>query len=221
LSTVLASSAALTVGTGAGWWVHTVAGDLAGALTGVIAYGTVFGFVQRPMIDYMARHSLLWVPVNTVSSVLGAMAVLAAFDISGGTRDMLQFRYAGIAYSLVTGAAFLWLTRYTRRTMAVRHSNYAHAAGNHPVPVEPVEWELNGVSDRAYSAGYTMNGAEYDPSVLEIHEHRVYRVHRVLGDTNAGHSGYTDAAGRASEQEGSSNSGDGPDVIDAIYRVIP
>ncbi len=221
LSTVLASSGALTVGTGAGWWVHTVAGDLAGALTGVIAYGTVFGFVQRPMLDYMARHSLLWVPVNAVSSVLGAMAVLAAFDISGGSRDMLQFRYAGIAYSLVTGAAFLWLTRHARRTLAVRNANNAHAAGHHPVPGEPVEWELNSVPDRAYSAGYTMNGAEYDPSVLEIHEHRIYRVHRVPGDTKAGHRGYTNAPGRAPEQRGSSNSGDGPDVVEAVYRVIP
>jgi hypothetical protein len=221
LSTVLASSGALSVGTGAGWWAHSVSGDLAGALTGVIAYGTVFGFVQRPMLDYMAPHSFLWVPVNAISALLGAMAVLAAFDISGGRRDMLQFRYAGIAYSLVTGAAFLWLTRHTRKTMAVRHSNDAHAAGNHPVPEEPQEWELNSVPGREYSAGYPMEGAEYDPGVLEVHEHRVYRVQRVPGDTNARHSGYTDAAGRASEQGGSSNSGDGPDVVDAIYRVIP
>jgi hypothetical protein len=149
------------------------------------------------------------------------MAVLAAFDISGGRRDMLQFRYAGITYSLVTGVAFLWLTRHTRRTMAVRHANNTHVAGNHPVPGEPVEWELDGVPGRAYSAGYATDRAEYGPGVLEVHEHRVYRVHRVLGDTNAGHSGHTDAAGRASEQRSSSNSGDGSDVVDAIYRVIP
>lgn len=122
LSTVLASSLALATGTSAGWWAHIAAGDLAGVFVGLVAYGPVFGFVQRPMVDFLARHSLLWVPVNAAASVLGAMAMLAAFDVSGGRRDMLQLRYAGIVYSLVTGVAFLCMTRQTRRAMSASHT---------------------------------------------------------------------------------------------------
>jgi hypothetical protein len=118
LSAVLASSAALCLGTTSGWWLHTLAGELIGALAGLVVYGTVFGFLQRPMLDYLVRNSLLWVLANAAASVLGVLAMLAAFDVSGGRRDTLQFRYVGVVYALLTGVAFLWMTRETRRALA-------------------------------------------------------------------------------------------------------
>jgi hypothetical protein len=45
---MLASPLALATGTSAGWWEHNVAGDQAGAFVGLAAYGSDFGFVQRP-----------------------------------------------------------------------------------------------------------------------------------------------------------------------------
>ncbi len=117
-STVLASSSALVAGTLAGWCVHTAAGDTVGILSGVVAYGCVFGFLQRPMLDYLARNSFLWVPANAAAALLGALGMLAAFDVSGGRRDTLQFRYVGVVYAVVTGLAFLWMSRETRRAFA-------------------------------------------------------------------------------------------------------
>lgn len=229
-STVLASSSALAAGTTAGWWVHTVAGDLIGALAGLVIYGCVFGFIQRPMVDYMARRSLLWVPVNAAASVLGAMAMLAAFAVSGGRRDMLQFRYAGIVYSLVAGAAFLWMTRRTRRAMADRRTvngdtttPYTHYTRD-SAPVQTVRGGhgvANQPGDDVSNAGFE-TGVE--TGVLEVHEHRIYRVYpayRSSGDHDARHRGYSDTPGHRSEDGDISNSGDGPEVIDAKYRVIP
>lgn len=203
-STVLASSSSLAAGTAAGWWVHTVAGDLIGALAGLVIYGCVFGFIQRPMVDYMARHSLLWVPVNAAASVLGAMGMLAAFDVSGGRRDMLQFRYAGVAYALVAGAAFIWMTRWTRRAMADRRTvngdtttPYTHYTRD-SAPVQTVR----GGRGIANQPGDDVSNAGFVTGVLEVHEHRIYRVYsayRSPGDHDAGHGGYSDTPGNRSE----------------------
>jgi hypothetical protein len=214
-STVLASSTALASGAMAGWWVYISAGDLAGVFTGVVVYGCVFGLIQRPMLDYMAPHSLLWVPVNVIASILGALALLAAFDVSGGRRDMLQFRYAGIVYSFVVGAALLWMTRETRRALAQRHL----------------------ATDRTASAllphvpGSALEGTEgalqepFDQERMEIHVHQVYKVYpasRNSGNTDAypgGNVGGPRAASDATHPEPEDGE-QGPDVIDASYRVI-
>jgi hypothetical protein len=209
LSTVLASSAALAVGTGAGWWVHTLAGELPGALAGLVLYGVVFGFLQRPMVDYMADRSLLWVPVNAAASVLGAITMLAAFDVSGGRRDTLQFRYVGIVYAILTGVAFLWMTRRTRRALAALRDRPAYVADQHSSVVLMAP-------GGAVGAGYA---TEYEPDVLEIHEHRIYRVHRVPRRVITRSGGPTGRDGRARDQ-GAADAEDGPDIVDAQYRVL-
>jgi hypothetical protein len=211
-STVLASSTALASGAVAGWWVYTSAGDLAGVFTGVSVYGCVFGLIQRPMLDYMARHSLLWVPVNVVASILGAMALLAAFDVSGGRRDMLQFRYAGIVYALVVGAAFLWITRETRRAMA-QMPQADERMTSELLPHEPGS-ALEGTKGALHES--------FDQARMEIHVHQVYKVYPPSGNTDAypgGNVGGPRAAGDAARPEPEDGE-QGPDVIDASYRVI-
>lgn len=211
-STVLASSTALASGAMAGWWVYISAGDLAAVFAGVAVYGCVFGLIQRPMLDYMARHSLLWVPVNVVASILGALAMLAAFDVSGGRREMLQFRYAGIVYSLVVGAAFLLMTRETRRAMAQM-----------PQGDERITSEL-----LVHAPGSALEGTEgavqepFDQARMEIHVHQVYKVYPASGNTDAypgSNVGGPRAAGVATHLE-PENGEQGPDAIDASYRVI-
>lgn len=210
-STVLASSTALASGTLAGWGAYSSVGDLAGAFFGVVVYGGVFGLIQRPMLDYMTTRSILWIPTNVVASVLGAVTMLAAFDVSGGRRDMLQFRYAGIAYALVVGAAFLWMTRETRRAMAARH------IGQHTLRHVP------GIAtDPVHVLRDMRDAARPDPPLLEIHEHRVYRVYNAPQDPNADRDSYADSPGTLPGRgnSGSENGVDGPGVIDATYRVI-
>lgn len=214
-STVLASSTALASGAIVGWWVYTSAGDLAGVFIGVVTYGCVFGLIQRPMLDYMAPHSLLWVPVNVVALILGALALLAAFDVSGGRRDMLQFRYAGIVYSLVVGAAFLLMTRETRRATAERpQADERMTSGL--LPREPA------------SAHEGTEGAlheSFDRARIEIHLHQVYKVYPASGNSGntdpypGGNVGGPRAAGDATHPE-PENGEQGSDVIDASYRVI-
>lgn len=211
-STVLASSTALASGAMAGWWVYTSAGDLAGVFTGVVVYGCVFGLIQRPMLDYMARHSLLWVPVNVVASILGALALLAAFDVSGGRRDMLQFRYAGIVYSLVVGAAFLWMTRETRRAMAQMPQADERTAAE-LLPHEPGS-ALEGTKGAFHEP--------FDQAPMEIHVHQVYKVYPASRNSDAylgGNVGGPRAAGDATHPEPEDGE-QGPDVIDASYKVI-
>ncbi len=218
LSTALASALALAVGTGAGWWVHTVAGDLAGGFAGLVIYGSVFGFVQRPMLDYMSNRSILWVPANAVASVLGALAVLAAFDASGGRREMLQFKYAGIAYALVVGVAFLLMTRQTRTVLARRRARQDHVAG-HNSP--PSSWELKGESGHPHDTRHNTDDLGHDPGVLEIHEHCVYRIYPLPEDPHTLRDAHANASGRTSDPGVDPCFTDGPDVIDATYRVIP
>jgi hypothetical protein len=211
LSTILASSSALTAGTAIGWWLHTLAGDLVGALSGLLIYGCVFGFIQRPIVDYMSRHSMLWIPVNAAASVLGAMAMLAAFDVSGGRREILQFRYAGVVYSLVVGAAFLWMNHEMRKAVASRqHTAITHSTRDGE-PGEPGT-EQHPAND--------INHLGPDPGVLEIHEHRVYRVYQRPGSSDAEHVHHDDDFDRPPEQTGGSNYSDKPDVIDTTYRVM-
>lgn len=211
LSTVLASSAALAMGTGAGWWVHTLAGELPGALAGLMLYGVVFGLLQRPMVDYMADRSLLWVPVNAAASVLGAIAMLAAYDVSGGRRDTLQFRYVGIVYAILTGVAFLWMTRRTRRAMAAERHGSTYVSDQHSLAAPSVPLGATG-------AGYV---TDYDPEVLEIHEHRVYRVQRVPKGVNTGDDGQAGSSDRVSRHDASDPCDrPEPEIIDATYRVL-
>ena len=199
LSTVLASSAALGVGTGVGWWMHTVAGDLAGVIMGLVAYGSVFGLIQRPMVDYMARYSLLWVPINAAAAILGAMALLAAFDVSGGRRDTLQFRYVGLVYAIVTGISYLWMTRQTRRAMAIERRS-SRVSG------QPAPFTLQ--SPGVMSSG--VDGTERDADLLQIHEYRVFTVREVPHDEHAGGPSGANPV----------NSGDAPDIIDTTFRVL-
>jgi hypothetical protein len=180
-----------------------------------VVYGCVFGLIQRPMLDYMAPHSLPWVPVNVVASILGALALLAAFDVSGGRRDMLQFKYAGIVYSLLVGAAFLWLTRETRRAMAERPQ------ADERMTSELLRNEPGFVVDRAQGALQE----PFDEARMEIHLHQVYKVYPVSGNSGntdaypGGNVGGPRAAGDATHPE-PENGEQGPDVIDASYRVI-
>ena len=242
-STILASSSALAAATTAGWWVYTSAGDLPGVLSGVAVYGCVFGLIQRPMLDYMSGRSILWIPANAVASLLGALTVLVAFDVSGGRRDMLQFRYAGIAYSLVVGAAFLWMTRETRRAITSRPPSQRHTAEGHTAQRHTAEGYT---AQRHTAEGYTAAeragqqvlhdtpGAATDPmrmlrdaaiagpALLEVHEHRVYRVYSVPQDLDRDQAVDVDSV-RDLPDRGDSSSQDrdnGPDVIDATYRVI-
>jgi hypothetical protein len=237
-STILASSSALAAATTAGWWVYTSAGDLPGVLSGVAVYGCVFGLIQRPMLDYMSGRSILWIPANAVASLLGAITVLAAFDVSGGRRDMLQFRYAGIAYAVVVGAAFLWLTRETRRAVASRPPSQRHTAEGYMAEGYMAEGYMAEGYMAAERAGQQVHreapgtatdpmrmprdAAIPDPALLEIHEHRVYRVYPVPQDLDRDPAGGADSA-RDLPHPGDSGSQDrnnGPDVIDATYRVI-
>jgi hypothetical protein len=210
-STILASSSALVAGTIAAWWVHTSAGDLPGVVTAVVLYGCVFGLIQRPMLDYMAKRSILWIPANALAGVLGAATVLAAFDVSGGRRDMLQFRYAGVAYSLVVGAAFLLMTREIRRAMA-----------NERIGQEGREVREDDRSDTSQGPAYEVRNTGSDPALLEVHEHRIYRVYRPsqasdLGrDSNAHSPGSLTGRGDLGPEDGDN----GPVVIDADFRVI-
>ena len=206
-STVLASSSAVISGTLAGWWLHAVAGDLAGAIAGVIIYGLIFGLVQRPMLDYMSHHPLLWVPVNAVAAVVGAMAVLAAFDVSGGRRDMLQFRYAGLVYSLVVGIAFLWMTRETRKTMSKQRLAKLESRDD----LDEAPYSIESAYD-----------ARADPGLIEIHEQRVYRVIPVTQDPTVDQADNADTLGSnldgsvSDEENGRTSS----DFIGGVYRVI-
>lgn len=219
LSAVLASCAALTLGTTIGWWVYRVASDLIGALTGLLVYGSVFGFLQRPMLDYLARNSLLWVPANAIAAVLGALAMLAAFDVSGGSRDTLQFRYVGVVYALVTGIAFTWMTRETPRALADRWGSYASG--------QPFSSSLQLPRADLSGTDYT----DYDPDVLEVHEHRIYRiyrVHRVPRVSNAPNVGSANYPGSSGSGSGGGPSGHSPpdasgapDVVDGTFRVLP
>lgn len=221
LSAVLASCAALSLGTTVGWWVYTVAGDLIGGLAGLVIYGSVFGVLQRPMLDYLTRHSLLWVPTNAIAALLGALAMIAGFGISGGSRDTLQFRYVGLVYALVTGIAFLWLTHEVRRALAADRELPDASA----FPVFPSS-PLPGASAGA-------EHPDYDPDVLEIHEHRIYRVHRVPGKTvdpkartsgspgNTGDPGIPSSRGNRPHEAWGSRQVDAIDVIDGTFRVLP
>lgn len=206
-STILASSSALIAGTLAGWWVHTAAGDLGGAFAGVVVYGLVFGLIQRPMLDYMSRYSGLWVPLNAIAAVLGAIAVLAAFDVSGGRRDMLQFRYAGLVYSLVVGVAFLWMTRETRKAMSNRRTT---------------DLEPRDDSGSAPHAIHEVRKAELDPTVLEIHEHRIYSVLRVADESKVDSERNAAAPSHLPDKNPASfgDEKNSRDVIDTTYRVI-
>ncbi len=208
LSTVLASSSALAAGVVAGWWAHTQAGDLAGVLSGVVAYGCVFGLMQRPMLDYMAPRSILWVPVNVAASIVGAVALFAAYEASGSRRDMLQFRYAGLVYSLTVGIAFLRMTRETRKAMAAGRTG-------HDMLIEESGVDAGSARSVRHEAAH--------PALLEIHEHRVYRVYQASQDPNTLQSG-TAYGPRVIADPSRFNSEDGenePEIIDATYRVIP
>lgn len=214
-STILASSSALAAAITAGWWVYTSVGDLAGVFTGVAVYGCVFGLMQRPMLDYMSGRSILWIPANALASLLGALTMLAAFDVSGGRRDMLQFRYAGIAYSVVVGAAFLWMTRETRRAMAERPQ------ADERMTSELLRNEPGFVVDRTDGVLHE----RFDEAPMEIHLHQVYKVYPASGNSGntdaypGGNVGGPRTAGDATHPE-PENGEDGPDVIDAAYRVI-
>jgi hypothetical protein len=217
LSTVLASSSALATSTGAGWWMHNVAGDLAGLLVSLVTYGSLFGFVQRPMVDYMAQHSILWVFANAAASVLGATAMLAAFDISGGRHDALQFRYAGIAYAIVTWAAFLWMTRQSRSAMAAQHADETNLAAWRTTssPGIAAPWpRFETGSTNAPGRGPSYQGdrdkynLDFAPDELEIHEHRIYSVRRGFRPLDTESAAYEHGAVFADEQ-GFDGPGDG------------
>ncbi len=238
LSTVIASSLALAVGTCSGWWAHTVAGDLIGALVGLMAYGGVFGFLQRPMVEYMADRSLLWVPVNAAASVLGAMAMLAAFDVSGGRRDTLQFKYVGIVYAIITGVAFLLMTHTTRRAMTARsvtaqHADAGDSAAWPPAPAPGViasgprfEFGSTNAPGRGpgYQAGRGAHNLGYTPDyasdLVEIHEHRIYTMRRGFRHVDSESGAHEHGSGFADGQ-GLAGPADGQDTIDTTYRVIP
>ena len=216
-STILASSSALISGTLLGWWVHGVAGDLVGAIAGVVIYGLVFGLVQRPMLEYMSHSPMLWVPVNAVAAVLGALSVLAVYDVSGGSREMLQFRYGGLVYSLIVGIAFLWMTRETRMTMSKQRW----------AMLEP--GDASDASD-ASDAGDDLDEAPYsideahdiwtEAAVLAMHEQHaqhVYRVFKVFRDPN---TSPTVPKGNSAPSPGPEGEVKGTDVIDGTYRVL-
>ena len=188
------------------------------------------------MLDYLVRNSLLWVLANAAAAVLGALAMLAAFDVSGGRRDTLQFKYVGVVYALVTGVAFLWMTRETRKALAAER-DARYVSGQPAFPSSP--------SLPLHGAGFSgLDYTDYDPDVIEIHEHRIYRVHRVPrvpGDPiirsgnypgNIGDTGDTDDAGSTGRTRSTGNTGGPPghsqadargepDIIDTTFRVLP
>jgi hypothetical protein len=174
------------------------------------------------VVDYLARLSLLWVTANAVASVLGAVAVLAAFDVSGG-RDMLQFRYTGVVYSLVVGTAFLWMTRQARRAM----SDPCTAKDQVAIPYGALSAGALGSGPGmprppSQSADNAVHACQ--PGVLEVHEHRVYRVHspyRLPAEPTTGHGAALNTPGYSSEGGDNSKPDDGPDVIDTTYCVLP
>jgi len=194
----------------------------------VAVYGCVFGLMQRPMLDYMSGRSILWIPANALASLLGALTVLAAFDVSGGRRDMLQFRYAGIAYAVVVGAAFLWMTRETRRVMASgplvqRHTAEGYTAEGYMATERAGQQVLHDTPGAATDRMRILRDAAIpDPALLEIHEHRVYTVYPVPQDLERDPAGDADSARDLPHPgvSGSQDREDGPDVLDATYRVI-
>lgn len=160
------------------------------------------------MIDYISRRSIRWVPVNAAASVLGAVAMLAVFDVSGGRREMLQFRYAGTVYALVVGAAFLWMSRETRKAMA-----------NHQQRATRLSPGDEGVGF-AHNPAYDLSDAGSEPDMFEIHEHRIYHVYKPRPDSGQELSHPAAASDDPSKRLAGPNSENGPDVIDASYRVI-
>lgn len=130
LGTILASSSALAAGTTGGWWLYSVFGALQGTFGGILIYGAIFGIMQRPMLEYLSRHSIIWVGANCAAAVCGAVSLLAVFDLSGGKRDMLQFRYPAVVYAVITGLALVLITRETRSAMASTPTPISSSSSN-------------------------------------------------------------------------------------------
>jgi hypothetical protein len=136
---------------------------------------------------------------------------------------MLQFRYGGIAYSVVGEAAFLWMTRETRRAMASGPPVQRHTAEGHTAAERVGQQVLHDTPGAATDAVRTLGDAPIpDPALLGVHEHCVYRVHPVPQDLGRDPAVDADPSWDLPHPDdpSSHDQDNGPDVIDATYRVI-
>jgi hypothetical protein len=233
-STILASSLALAAGTVCGWWM-TAVGALPGALAGILLYGVVFGLLQRPMLEYLSRRSLLWVLANSAAAVLGVLFMLAVFDLSGSKREMLQFRYCAVAYALVVGVSLVLMTRETRKDI---ENNLAATRTDASVSSFDGVDGTDSLEQGSAKAAYKVEGTyivQSGAALFEVRERHSYEVFPISHkDDSAGAVGPASiplpprqdgAASRGSKAEQADVPTDAPTdaqdgVIDATYRVL-